>query len=130
MGYGQGNNVIGITIASGESESGEVEMVGYGARGLAVGILSDGWTAADIAFEARYSAGGTDYWLPLVDNAGDRVKITGVSTSGEELYSAPAEVWALGAFEAIRVCSINTSDETAAVTQDADRELVLVLQDV
>lgn len=58
-------NVIEVTIANGESLSGEVEL-----GGRVVGIITPGaWTAADLTFQASDTSGGTfnDVYISTAD---------------------------------------------------------------
>jgi len=111
------------TIAEGAAVSSSVPVSKIGPRGFAV-ILPAAWTAADIGIDVSVDG---DTWHPL-KNADGRVKITDVGTSNDPrpLRSFPAEAWAAGVFEFVRLVSINTSTE-ASVNQAAARELTLVL---
>lgn len=118
---------VDVIIANGAATSenifkGDGEITARGFRGLVV-VTPAAWTAADIGFEA--SSDGSA-WLPLMDNAGARVRITGVATSAARAYVAPSTAWGAGAFPFVRLVSLNTGTG-ANENQGAARTLTVVL---
>ena len=90
-------------------------------NGLVVIPLA-GWTAADIVFELLI--GST--WYPLNNESGVRVRIAGVAA--DEANIAPAEVWALGRFDAFRLVSVAVGTETPVNQASARTITVAMLQ--
>lgn len=107
------------TIAIGAAVSSGLKLTGY--RGLAVQTPAT-WTAANIGFEV--SEDGSTF-VPLYDEDGARVVISGVVTNAAALYIAPAEVWAAGVYPYVRLASLDTADGSAE-NQAAARTLKVI----
>lgn len=114
----QNSNLYIATIANGANQTERIGTNGF--RGLAI-IVPAVWTAANIGF---YGVNGADV-VPLYDNEGAKVAITGILTSSRALYIAPASIWALGAFPHFIIASLNTGTG-ALVSQGALRELGVI----
>lgn len=108
-------------IAGGEAISNAVDISKLQLLGVAV-IVPSAWTGADIGFEVSVDG---SVWVPLYDDTGARVKISGVATNTSRVYIAPAEVWAAGAFPYLRLVSLNTSTG-ANINQGGVRSLMLI----
>lgn len=107
------------TIASGAAASGGLKLTGY--RGLAVQTPA-AWTAANIGFEVSED---DSTYVPLYDEDGARVVISGVATGAAAVYIAPAEVWAAGVYPYVRLASLDTADGSAE-NQAAARTLKVI----
>lgn len=116
---GQGSGIYAATIENGQSDSIEVNVREVGPRGLAV-TISDGWTAANIAFVAQSDEINSTFY-PLFDEFGSRILITGISGNGN--YAVPASIWGAGTWEKIKLVSVSTTDSDTPVAQGADRAL-------
>lgn len=112
---------MSATILSGQAVSDALELQKLSLIGLAV-LIPSAWTAADIGFEVSED---NSTWVQLYDDAGARVKITGINTGASRLYIAPAEAWAIGAFPYMRFVSLNTGTG-ANENQVAQRALKLI----
>lgn len=91
-------------------------------RGFGV-VTPATWVAADIALDV--SADNATFF-PAYDNAGSRIRCTGILTSTAAFYVFPAAAWGNGVWDYVRLASINVSSG-AAVNQTADRACTLVL---
>ena len=116
----QNANSYAVTIAINTAISDAVDVAAFGPRGLAIQTPAV-WTAADIGFVL--SADGINYY-PLYDENGDRVLITTVATGAAQIYTAPAALWAAGAYTHLKLVSLDTSTGAPA-NQAAARALVV-----
>ncbi len=114
----QAANAQTVTIASAAAVSSSIDTREHGPRGLAV-ELPGAWTAANIAFEV---SADDDTWIPVRDETGTRVAITGLQTAEAGAYIAPAEMWIVGSYAYLRLVSVNTSTG-ANLNQAAERTL-------
>ena len=114
----QYSDIFDTNIANAASISEAIDTGGF--RGLGV-IVPSVWTAANIGF---YGVSGADE-VPLYDDEGNLIVISGIATGARRLYIAPSGVWALGAFPKFRLASLNTATG-AAVNQGAQRLLRVV----
>ena len=80
------------------------------------------WTAADLAFLTATSRHGT--FVDYEDTAGDRIKITGITTNASTERPLPDDLFRTGYF---KLESIDTADEGAEV-QAADRVILITLK--
>jgi hypothetical protein len=112
---------ISVTIENGAAVSDGVQLAKLSLIGVAV-LVPSAWTGADIGFEVSVDG---SVWVPLYDDTGARVKISGVATNASRVYIAPAEVWAAGAFPYLRLVSLNTSTG-ANINQGGARSLMLI----
>lgn len=81
------------------------------------------WTDAAIAFEV--SLNGND-WYPCHDKDGNLLKIKGISLTLPRKYAAPPEMWGVGAWNYLRLLSVNATTDVA-VNQVSDVLLSVVL---
>lgn len=124
MPYGNAHDIRkDVTIASGAAVSGSIEF-GYAAapRGLAVQVPGT-WTAANIGVD--FSTDGST-WLPLLDEEGNYVVITGVPTSTACVQTFPADGWVAMAYPYMRLHSRDTADDTDE-NQGGARSLSVIL---
>ncbi len=129
-----------LTILSGESISDIIDLGRSGGQlispaGLAIDIPA-AWTAANIGVDiAKYQEVyptnlASLVWLPLVGldgDAGARAKLTNIGTSRAVTALFPFPSWAIGNRRYIRLVSVNTSDDWAAVNQAGARILTVTL---
>lgn len=92
------------------------------ARGFAV-ELPAAWTAADIGIEVSLD---DSTFIPLYDDTGTRVVLSGLETAEAGLYLAPPEAWPVGIYKYVRLVSLNTSSG-ANENQGAERSLTVAL---
>lgn len=79
-------NVAKVTIGSGTAESGVIDMRDVVGDAGMVGVPST-WTAAAIGFKVCDTADGT--FVPLRDEAGSVVQISGVQAAAAAFYKLP-----------------------------------------
>ena len=78
------------------------------------------WTAANLGLDG--SDDGTN-WVPIRDEYGNLVKITGIVINAVASYRFPiSEAMQVGAFAYLRLTSLDKTDSTAE-NQDGDRAL-------
>ena len=115
---GQSQDVFEAQIAANANQSQRIPSNGM--RGLAI-LVPSAWTAANIGFYAVYG----DTVVPLRDNEGAKVVISGIATSEAGIYIAPASCWALGALNEFIIASLNTSTGVL-INQTALRQLKVI----
>lgn len=108
-----------ISSASNVSESVNISQIAP--RGIGIGVR-DAWTAADIGFEV--SENGSD-WFRLRKADGELVLITGIQTAEAGFYVGPSECWGAGAWNNIRLLSLDAGDASPE-NQSADRVIYIV----
>lgn len=81
------------------------------------------WTAANIAFFACKTRCGT--YVPMRDETGAALMVTGIATATSDEYTAPAKVCAGGPYMKLRSVAVGT-DPTVAANQGADRTITFV----
>lgn len=106
-----------VTIANGASLSGEVDLEGFALVGI---IMPAAWTAAVLTFAAASGSGGT--FNPVYDDAG--VEVSAQAAAARSIGVDSAAV-ALASF---RFLKVRSGTSGAAVNQDADRTITLVLK--
>lgn len=106
-----------VTIGSGASLSGEVDLEGYK---LAAIIMPAAWTAANLTFQASDASAGT--FADVYDDAGTEVSVTAAVSRAIGMDAAMPE---LAAFRFLKIRSGTTA---TPVAQGADRTLTLVLK--
>ena len=111
--------LISLTILNGASVSGAFDLFGYKVAGV---HGSGAWTTADITFQVDP---GDGTFVPVTDNSGAFLKISGVSEAAAEVM-IPPEIGDRIVGEQGKLVSTNNSSE-AAVTQGADRTLKVLL---
>lgn len=87
-------------------------------------IMPVAWTAANLAFFACGTRDGT--YVPMRDEAGAALMITGIATATADSYYIPGKVNAGGPWTKCRSVTVGT-DPTSAVLQAADRTIVVVV---
>lgn len=105
-----------VTIASGASLSGAVNL---GDKVLCAIIISAGWTAAALSFQASDDGGAT--WKDMYDDAGNEVTVASGNVAAARRISLDPSTFA--SVDQVKVRSGLTG---AAVNQGADRILTLV----
>lgn len=82
------------------------------------------WTAADLAFYCSTSRGGT--YVPMRDEDGAILQITGIATGAAGSYFIPLQVFGGGPFVKFKSITVGT-DPTSAVAQAANRLLTVIV---
>lgn len=112
---GQSQEVFEAQINANANQSQRIPSSGM--RGLAI-LVPSAWTTANIGFYVVYG----DTVVPLRDEEGAKVVISGIVTSAANIYIAPATCWVLGAFNEFIIASLNTSTGEL-INQTALRQL-------
>ncbi len=106
-----------VTIANGQSLSGQIDLEGYALVGI---YMPSAWTAADLTFQATDVSGGS--FQNVYDDQGNEVRVT-VSASCCIGIDAVA-----GALAPFRFMKIRSGTSAVPVAQGADRTIKLVLK--
>jgi len=112
-------NVIYTQIASGEALSGVVDLSDC-VGGVGLVKIPAAWTSAGLGFQAAESADGT--FVPLRDQSGAIVEISGIQTAAAGWYKLPDELH--GAMR-VKLWSQTSGSNT---NQGAARDLVIAVK--
>lgn len=122
-------SALSVTIANGESVSGEVSLERRNLVGL---VVPTGWTAAGVGFMVSYDGGTTFVQLNILDHstvpAGlDEFEILAADVpTGEAIYIALDPTMFLGVTHA----KVKSQTAGAAVNQTGAKTLSLVVRDM
>ena len=98
-----------LTIESGEALSDTLIVPSPVPLGWAV-EFPNAWTAANLGVDG---SDDNSNWVPIRDEFGNRVKITGIITNAVASYRLPIEAMQVGAFAYLRLASLDASDDSA-----------------
>lgn len=109
--------VVTATVASGASQSGELNVGDWTYAGL---VMPSEWTTADITFLVSNKSGGT--FVPLYDDAG--IEVTVKASQGTAVGLANAAL----ALAPWRYVKLRSGTSASAVNQAGDRTIEVVLK--